>query len=217
MNEQAQRQSYQVIKKAYSQLNKKNPVTTSSDLVLIVPIAAGKTSYTFPVIVGEDPNNYPDAILLDRADAFTAVSIGLGIGLKSTANDGAYSLFTYPNAAEFSTSADSFKAVYNSLLNMTIDNVQYLQNFSTKRMLFQPIQQNGSALYDAAPYTEVDNVKGDADGLTPLVPTLQLNGGSKTNITIQLPSALTPVSGSVAVLVLTLRGFLSLGASKFKY
>lgn len=217
MNEQAQRQSYQVIKKAYSQLNKKNPVTTSSDLVLIVPIAAGKTSYTFPVIVGEDPNNYPDAILLDRADAFTAVSIGLGLGLKSTANDGAYSLFTYPNAAEFGASTDSLKAVYNSLLNMTIDNVQYLQNFSTKRMLFQPIQQNGSALYDAATYTEVDNVKGDADGLTPLVPTLQLNGGSKTNITIQLPSALTPVGGSVAVLVLTLRGFLSLGASKFKY
>lgn len=217
MNEIAQRQSYQVIKKAYAGLNKKNPVTTSSDLVLIVPITAGKTSYTFPVIVGEDPNNYPDAILLDRADSFTAVSIGLALGLKATANDGAYSQFTYPNAAEFVASADSLKAVYNAVLNMTIDNVQYLQNFSTKRMLFQPNQQSGSALYDAAPYTEVDSLKGDQDGFTPLVPTLQLNGGSKSNITINLPSALTPVAGSVAVLILTFRGFLSLGASKFKY
>ena len=86
MNEIANRQAYAVVKKAYN-TKQRNPVTTNSDLRLIVPIVSGKTSYTFPIINGEDPNNYPDSVLLDRSDSFTAIALGLHIGKKATASD----------------------------------------------------------------------------------------------------------------------------------
>lgn len=214
MNEIANRQAYAVVKKAYN-TKQRNPVTTNSDLRLIVPVVSGKTSYTFPIINGEDPNNYPDSVLLDRSDSFTAIALGLHIGKKATASDTHYDLFAYPNAVEFSTSADDLKTIYNATINMTIDNVQFLQNFSTFRNRFAPITQYGGLNYTGATYTNVDTFNGNVDGFTPLVPTLQMNGGSKVNITLNLPEAVAALAGSTVVIVVTLRGFLSLGASNF--
>ena len=61
-----------------------------------------------------------------------------------------------------------------------------------------------------------DNFDGNTNGFTPLVPTLQMNGGSKVNIVLNLPEAVAQLaSGGTIVIVVTLRGFLSLGASNF--
>jgi hypothetical protein len=215
MNEIANRQAYAVVKKAYN-TKQRNPVTTNSDLRLIVPIVSGKTSYTFPIINGEDPNNYPDSVLLDRSDSFTAIALGLHIGKKATASDTHYDLFSYANASEFGASADDLKTIYNATINMTIDNVQFLQNFSTMRNRFAPITQFGQLEYASAPYVNQDSFDGNSGGFTPLVPTLQMNGGSKVNIVLNLPEAVAQLSaGGTIVIVVTLRGFLSLGASNF--
>lgn len=200
------RQSYSLIKKAYAQLNRK-PVTTASDLKLLLPVSSNKTAYTFPVLIGDDNNNYPEAILLNRADAFTATEIGIFIGKKTGVNDTTYDLFSYPNSSEFGSDADTFKTLFNhATMDITINNVQYLQNYSLSRL--RTVGQ-----------TQFNSTAGTQDqfdatfGFYPMVPTLQLSGTSKVNITINLPESLTAASTGQYVIIVALRGFLSLGAS----
>lgn len=213
------RQAYATIKNAYK-AKQRNPVTTASDLRSLVPVVTGKTQYTFPIIVGDDANNYPEAILLNRADAFTAVELGIFIGAKSSTSDTAYDWYSYPNATIFTASgaATAFKTLYNnSFLNATINNVQYLQNFSVSRIRKAPVVQTGLTYgYTTSGATApngVDSFNGQVDGLYPLVPTLQLSGTSKIDITLNLSSGLTAASSGSYVICLAIRGFLSLGAS----
>lgn len=215
------RQAYTVIKNAYK-AKQRNPVTTASDLRSLVPVVTGKTQYTFPIIVGEDVNNYPEGILLNRADAFTAIEMGIFIGKKSSNSDTTYDLFSYPNVTEFSANsgadADKFKTLFNhSLINATINNVQYLQNFSTNRFRTTGVSQNGLgagavATTGAIVSTLVDEFN-SGYGYAAIVPTLQLSGTSKIEITLSLPEGLTQAASGSYVIVLALRGFLSLGAS----
>jgi hypothetical protein len=213
------RQAYTVIKNAYK-AKQRNPVTTASDLRSLVPVVTGKTQYTFPIIVGEDVNNYPEGILLNRADAFTAVEMGIFIGKKTANSDTTYDLYSYPNAVEFSTGtdADAFKTLFNhSVINATINNVQYLQNFSTNRFRTTGATQNGlgfgaASATPAVASTVVDEFN-SGYGYTAVVPTLQLSGTSKIDITVSLPQGLTAAATGSYVIVLALRGFLSLGAS----
>jgi hypothetical protein len=217
------RQAYTVIKNAYK-AKQRNPVTTASDLRSLVPVVTGKTQYTFPIIVGEDVNNYPEGILLNRADAFTAIEMGIFIGKKSGSTDTTYDLFSYPNVTEFSgnsgADADKFKTLFNhSTINATINNVQYLQNFSTNRFRTTGASQNGlgygvqvTATASNVLSTNIDEFN-SGYGYTAIVPTLQLSGTSKIDITVSLPEGLTAASSGSYVIVLALRGFLSLGAS----
>jgi hypothetical protein len=212
------RQAYTIIKNAYK-AKQRNPVTTSSDLKTIVPVVTGKTSYTFPIIVGDDTNNYPEGILLNRADAFTAIEMGLFIGKKSAVSDTTYDIFSYPNSVEFGANdSDTFKTLFNhSLFNATINNVQYLQNFSTARFRTAGVTQNGAG-YGAASATPtlvstVTDEFNNTYGFTAICPTLQLSGTSKIELTVNLPQGLTAASSGQYVIILCLRGFLSLGAS----
>jgi hypothetical protein len=200
------RQNLSLIKKAYAKLNR-NPVTTASDLKLLMPVASNKTSYSFPVLVGDDTSNYPESILLNRADAFTATELGIFIGKKSGVNDTTYDLFSYPNTSEFGSDADAFKTLFNhATMDITINNVQYLQNYSLSRM--RTVGQ-----------TQLSTTAGTQDqfdatfGFYPMIPTLQLSGTAKVNITINLPESLVAAGSGQYVIVVALRGFLSLGAS----
>jgi hypothetical protein len=229
MSELGLRQAYEVIKRAYA-TKKRNPVTTASDLKLIVPISTSKTAFSFPVIVGDDPNNYPDALLLNRADAFTATEIGLFIGKRTGVTATAqvantqFDWFSYANASEFGVTASDFtglKPLFNSAyINATINNVQYLQNFSTLRMRKAQVTQFNTVLATGvAPTLPIvssqDAFNGETDGFYPLVPTLQLSGTSKIDITLNVAQALPIATAATAqyCIMLGLRGFLSLGAS----
>jgi len=213
------RQAYATIKNAYK-AKQRNPVTTASDLRSLVPVVTGKTQYTFPIIVGDDANNYPEAILLNRADAFTAVEIGIFIGAKSSTADTAYDWYSYPNATIFTASgaAVAFKTLFNnSFLNATINNVQYLQNFSISRIRKAPVVQTGLTYgYTTSGATApngTDSFNGQTDGFYPLVPTLQISGTSKLDFNLNLSAGLTQASSGSYVICLAVRGFLSLGAS----
>jgi hypothetical protein len=219
------RQAYSTIKQAYATKGR-NPVTTASDLKLIVPINTAKTVFDFPVIVGDDQNNYPDAILLNRADAFTAVEMGLFIGKRVAGTvagqvaQTAFNWYSYPNSVEFAVTgsdANNLLPLYNaSSINIAINNVQYLQNYSTLRMRRGPVTQNGLGFASATITSNVtDSFNGENDGFYPLVPTLQLSGTSKISIQLNVPQSLPIATTTTAqyCIMLAFRGFLSLGAS----
>ena len=217
------RQAYATIKNAYK-AKQRNPVTTASDLRSLVPITTGKTQYTFPIIVGDDANNYPEAILLNRADAFTATEIGIFIAAKSSTANTAYDWYSYGNTIIFgATDSVTMRTLFNnSFINATINNVQYLQNYSVSRLRKTPIVQNATTLAGNSAATSVagsnvslpqDAFNGQSDGFYPLVPTLQLSGTSKMEITLNLSAGLTAASSGSYVICFAARGFLSLGAS----
>jgi hypothetical protein len=218
------RQAYQTIKNAYK-AKQRNPVTTASDLRFIVPISTTKTVFEFPVIVGDDQNNYPDAVLLNRADAFTATEIGLFIGKRTGAttaaqvSNTAFDWFSYTNSLQFAVTGTDYtnlKPLFNAgLINATINNVQYLQNYSTMRMRCGSAVQDSTLLATGTTATIQDSYNGEKDGFYPLVPTLQLSGTSKISITLNLPQSLPIATAATAqyCIMLSLRGFLSLGAS----
>jgi hypothetical protein len=227
MGEMGLRQAYSTIKNAYRKVGR-NPVTTASDLKLVMPLSSSKTTYSFPILVGDDPSNfYPGvSILLNRADAFTATEMGLFIGKPSAAanaaNSSQFDWYSYANNTTFSTGKTALKTLFNnSYINITINNVQYLQNFSTLRLRRAVITQEGQGFgaattaasqTTAVTSTTQDSFNGESDGYYPLVPTLQLSGTSKIDCQLVLAESLSAVDSNSCVM-LGFRGFLSLGAS----
>lgn len=230
MGEMGLRQAYATIKNAYRKVGR-NPVTTASDLRLVTPLSANKTTYSFPVLVGDDASNYSPgvAILLNRADAFTATEMGLFVGKPAAAPTAAtssqFDWYSYANPSIFTSSSTTQKSIFNnSYINVTINNVQYLQNFSTLRLRRSPVTQSGLG-YGASVLTGtgittagvsstvLDSFNGEQDGYFPLVPTLQLSGTSKIDVQLVLPEALGGTVESNACVMIAFRGFLSLGAS----
>lgn len=217
MSELSSRKTFSLIKKAYAAKGR-NPITTASTLRLIQPVSGSKTLYTFPVLQGDTPGTYAEEILLNRADAFTVSHVGLFIGgITNTgvaATNSNYSLYPYAAAPVDTASSNTGNILFNnSYLNIAINNVQYLQNFDTRRFQNAGVVQEGIVLNTSAPAptaVAMDSINGEA-GFVPMVPTLQFSGSSKIDITIQLPASLTVTNNYQINLIF--RGFLSLGAS----
>ena len=220
-----ERMSYSLIKKAYAK-QKRNPVITASTLRLQVPAASAKTTYSFPILQGDEQTVYNEQILLNRADAFTATSMGLFIGgltsLGAADTTQTYPLYSYPSYAVNTafTSPTANVLFYNSKINIAINNVQYLQNFDTFRSYNAGFDQQsrttvGGTLTPALSNItgQYDSVNGKDDGFVAITPTLQFSGTSKIDISIIMPSSLTLASTPVPIIILIFRGFLSLGAS----
>lgn len=217
-----ERNAFSLIKKAYAKVGRK-PITTASTLRLQVPLSSNKTLFTFPILQGDEQTAYNEAILLNRADAFTCTSMGLfigGLNPDGTSNTtSSYPLYAYPSFAVNTAITTAPNAIFfNSTLNISINNVQYLQNFDTYRMYEAGVDQqarvpatNVTSVPTAATSQYSDSVKGTNNGFVNLVPTLQFSGSSKISITLNLPTALTVTNSPILVLIF--RGFLSLGAS----
>jgi hypothetical protein len=210
----AKRQAFTIIKKAYAALGRK-PVTTPSTVRLIVPMTANRTSFTFPILEGDSNVQHPNQILLNRADAFTATQVGifvgglaLGEGYETTLDLPNELIIQNPSAIEGVGGLKAYTLFNNSLLNISVNNVQYLQNFDVFAMNKQQAISAGGV------YNDITNgMYGDKDGFVDLVPTLQFSGTSKIDITLNSPGALTATANNGLYLEIIFRGFLSLGAS----
>ena len=208
--------AYKTIKGAYAKVGR-NPVTTASVLRLMVPVTANKTSYTFPVLQGDATTTYTEAIYLNRADAFTATSVGVFLGgLNDTGGTvnttNGYQLYGFQSEALTAAGVTNANSLFmHSYLNIAVNNVQYLQNFDIFRAYSAPIIQTGNILASGGDLTAPNSVNGGMNGFTPLTPTLQFSGTAKLDFTINLPTALAFTTAPVINLIF--RGFLSLGAS----
>lgn len=211
----AQRQAFSVIKRAYAKAGRK-PVTTPSTLRLIQPVTANRTVYTFPILEGDSSVVLAEQILLNRADAFTATSVGVFIGglldNGTATGAGSYQLLGYQTPGLTTAGVTNANALFtNSYLNVSVNNVAYLQNFDLFRCYQAPIVQTGSILATGGAATLQNSISGQGSGFTSLVPTLQFSGTAKIDIRIQLPTSLAVTNACQINLIF--RGFLSLGAS----
>jgi hypothetical protein len=210
----SQRQAYSTIRKAYQSVGRK-PVTTPSTLRLIQNVVANRTTYSFPILEGDSGNNLPENRFLNRADAFTATSVGIFIGGLSDAGaavtDGTYQLLGYQSAALTTAGVNARVLFFNSYLNVLVNNVAYLQNFDMFRCYSAPIIQTNNVLSQGGTTTQQNSINGEKDGFCDLVPTMQFSGTAKIDIQLNLPTSLTFTNACQINLIF--RGFLSLGAS----
>lgn len=210
----SQRQAFTTIKQAYKNAGR-NPVTTPSTLRLIQSISSSKTNYTFPVLEGDSTNTLAENRFLNRADAFTATSVGLFIGGLTDAgaatSAGSYQLFGFQSEALTTAGVTNSNALFtNSYLNIAVNNVAYLQNFDVYRTYSTPIVQTGNVFATGGDITGQNSNNGN-DGFTSLTPSLQFSGTAKIDISISLPISLAVTNACQINLIF--RGFLSLGAS----
>lgn len=211
----AQRQAFSTIKKAYAAKGRK-PVTTPSTLRLIQNVVANKTTYDFPILEGDSSNTLAENRFLNRADAFTATQVGVFIGGLTDAgaatSAGSYQLFGFQSEALTTAGVTNANALFtNGYLNITVNNVAYLQNFDLLRCYDAPIVQTGNIFATGGDTTGQNSIDGNVNGFTDLVPTLQFSGTAKFSIQIVLPTSL--VVTNACQINLIFRGFLSLGAS----
>tara|TARA_R110000868_G_C10968444_1_gene769400 strand:+ start:3963 stop:4619 length:657 start_codon:yes stop_codon:yes gene_type:complete len=210
-----QMQVYRNLQAAYAKLGRK-PVTTASTLRLMQPVVANKTVYTFPVINGESGTTFAEQILLNRADAFTAMQIGVFIGGQTDAGAAdtvnKYQLFGFQSEAMTAGGLTNVNSLFmHSRLDIAVNNVNYLNNWDLYRTYGAPIIQTGNIFSTGGDTTAPNSVDGSANGFADLTPTLQFSGTAKIDITISLPVALALTNA--AQINLFFRGFLSLGAS----
>jgi len=211
----AQRQAFATIKRAYASKGRK-PVTTPSTLRLIQSVVTNKTTYSFPVLEGDSTNTLAENRFLNRADAFTATSIGIFIGGLTDAgaatSAGAYQLFGYQSPALTTAGVTNANALFTQgYMNILVNNVAYLQNFDLFRCYSAPIAQTGNLFATGTSTTYQNSINGERDGFVDIVPTLQFSGTAKIDITLNLPTSLSLTNACQINVIF--RGFLSLGAS----
>lgn len=160
---------------------------------------------------------------LKLADTFTITDISFYLGFGSATSNAptntqyaTQQLTTYPNPnlSAFSGKSDELEAIYNGYLSLRVDTTTFLDSIPMRQFYRVGTSQQVSAA------TNQNGIGRDEwplamYGKNELLPTIELNGQSNIEFTINLPSA-TDCSGAssyFANCVLILTGFLNQGAA----
>ena len=159
---------------------------------------------------------------LKLADTFTITDISFYLGVVaataqvSSPDDYAkQTLHTFPNplASLFSTKADEMEAIYNGYLSLRIDTTTFIDSIPMRQFYRVGTSQQG-----VGPTTVIarDEFPLSMYGRCELLPTIELNGQSNIEWSINLPTATNCGGVSATVnynLVLICQGFLNQGAA----
>ena len=187
------------------------PVIVDAAIRMEATMAANQQSFIFYPGQGGTPTNTEQRLSLN--DGFSIFEIGIFIADPSSATDTTYKLFTYPNAAQFATSnvATSLNGFYNNgVLNISKDQVNYLENYPLYNHRFVPQVQDGlTGGYTTSGATApngLDSFDGKNDAFAPLASYINITGRDTLNVNIQLPAGLAAVETYQRV-ILVFRGY----------
>lgn len=167
-------------------------------------LVAGQTLYTFPVLANQGAT-FNTEQRLNLQDSFVVSSIGVFLGLPTSATDAAYKLFSYPNFFFFAANAAPAQALYNGKLNIAVNNNTILPAWDIQRhWCTTDVQQNAAVA--AAVFQ--DKYNGSEDGYYPCEPNIVLVGSKNYQVTIQLPAGLVTVS-ALSRVAIVFRGILA--------
>ncbi len=179
---------------------------TQSDLQLEQAQSATSNNYLFPVMVniqnaGIAQNN--TEIRLKNQDTFLPQYIGFFLGYPSSALDTTWRPKTYPP-----TSSANFlqaEAFYQGVINIRVNNTNYITNWKTSRHLLVPQTQSTAPVGAGSPEDQFD---GGEYGFYPMQPYVIISGSSNMEIQIFLPVPPTAVDAN-SRLVLVFRGIIA--------
>ena len=209
-NWETKRKQLALVKAQYESAGRK-PVIVDAAVRMEATMAANQQSFTFYPGQGGTVTNTEQRLSLN--DGFSIFEIGVFVSKPSSSTDTQYKLYSYPNAATFSTSnvAVSLNGFYNNgVLNISKDQVNYLENYPLYNHRYvQDIQDGltfGYTTTGATVPNGVDSFNGLSDGFAPLASYINITGRDTLTVNIQLPAGLQAVETNQRV-VLVSRGY----------
>lgn len=187
------RANFSLVRKKYEAIGKGNVRLTPSTMYLTQLISATKSAYTFDVLENQTGTLQANEIRLNQNDEFVVSHIGVVL-------EGTYGLlatspkirFSYA-PIELSVNAGTVLDLYNGFLKIGVNNIIYLDKWDTKKCEKNTFTQftNQTAGTSASAHPSND---WSSDTMIPLSSLLTLSGAKKNEITIQLPTAISPVT-----------------------
>jgi hypothetical protein len=209
-NWETKRKQLALVKAQYESAGRK-PVIVDAAVRMEATMAANQQSFTFYPGQGGTVTNTEQRLSLN--DGFSIFEIGVFVSKPSSSTDTQYKLYSYPNAATFSTSnvVVSLNGFYNNgVLNISKDQVNYLENYPLYNHRYvQDIQDGLNFGYTTTGATSpngVDSFNGLTDGFAPLASYINITGRDTLTVNIQLPAGLQAVETNQRV-VLVFRGY----------
>lgn len=162
-------------------------------------------TYNFNLLVNENnPAPFNTEKRLALQNSFVASEMGIFLAGPSSSTDTTFNWLTYANFVDL-TQAAAMNAFYNGSLNITINNVKYMDAWDLMRHKYVPETQQTAALGAGSPNDEFD---GKQYGFYPLEPNVVFVGSKDNRVQITLPVALTAVDANSRVIII-FRGILA--------
>ena len=175
-----------------------------------VAMSTTTTSYQIPILVNSvgAGTNFATNNLLNLQDAFVVSTIGVFVSIPAASTTTAFSLYTYPNAVDFSTAgaATALYNLYNGKMSVVVNNRQIVPSWDLYRHLYVPqTQQDGGSTASV-----IDQNDATEFGYYPCEPNIVLVGSKNNVISLELPGAISTLQASTAPrIVVIMRGILA--------
>lgn len=209
---ETKRKQLALVKELYA-TNGRKPVIVDAAIRMECTMSANQQSFVFNAGTTDGGTTFNTENRLALNDGFSIFEIGLFVAKPASSTATNFKLYSYPNASVFNTSnvASSIDGFYNNgSLNISKDQVNYLQNYPTYLMRFVPEVQDGLTFgYTTSGATApngLDNVNGLLNGFNPLAAFINISGRDTLNINITLPAGLSAVENNQRA-VLIFKGY----------
>lgn len=175
---------------------------TGSSLRLEQILTATTSTYTFPVLDNK-PSSATGLILgteirLSMQDTFVPIRMGMFIGNPTGTADGAWRWYSYPNQDVFGASAVQMRALYNSTLEIMVNNYRYTYDWDMQKHWCSPQTQQTGAFGPGSPE---DQLNGREDTYFPLQPFVLFGGLQNVKITLNIPFPPTAVLANSRIIL----------------
>lgn len=184
-----------------------------------VAMTTGSTRFHFPILINDSQNGnaFSTEKRLQLQDVFIVSAQVLAVCKPSSATDGGFDLFTYPNLTVFSTAntAAAIRGAYaNGNISVAVDNDQVVPFLPTNWFYKAPFtQQAANVDYTASGISLLDSRDGSQDGIVQIEPNLIWSGNSQIDVNLNLPSAMAAVESNSRFVLLSY-GLLAQNCSK---
>lgn len=175
---------------------------TQSYLRLELALSTSITNYQFQILNQTTGAQFNTEQRLNLQDSFVVSSFGVFLGKPSSSTDASFEVDTYADSVKY-TNAAAMNAIYNSQLQVKINNDVVVPAWDLTRHFYRPQTQ-----LTATVNSPFDQKRLAEDGFYPVEPNIIAIGSKNTQISIVLPTALTAVDANSRVILL-MRGVLA--------
>ena len=186
-------------------------ILSESNLVLVQPLTATNTNYTYDVLVNEGtPLSYESRLAI--TDVFWASKMSFYVSdAGAAADDPEVQFLTYPNETLLGANFADWRNLYRGEWSITVNNVRYIQSLAGN--IFYSIPQT-QRINNAANQV-FDQVDYHKDAVYDLTPSIQLSGAHKNEVTLTMPGAVTG-AGANFVTAVILSGVVAIGGARYR-
>lgn len=174
---------------------------TGSSLRLEQVLTASNGTYNFPILDNKPSTNgiiLNTEIRLSMQDTFVPVRMGMFLGNPTSNADGAWRWYSYPNQDVFGASAVQMRALYNSSMEIMVNNYRYTYDWDMMKHWLSPQTQQTGAFGPGSPE---DQLNGREDTYFPLQPFVLFGGLQNVKITVNVVAPPTSVLANSRIIL----------------